>query len=196
MAQQNFATAASLPRETAESLPRENADDRTFTEEEMNAITADTVRRETASLNQEVTDLKAEKAELETKVTDLENSLDLAEQAKEKAEKDLEDYKASVAREQELAELAQKRTEKVREVAKGVKEDFFTPERAERWAKMDAEEFDSYVGELAELYTATSEGDAGEKPERESASAMTGASVKATDFDGKSALQTVLGKVG
>lgn len=195
MAQQNFATAASLPRETAE-ITREFADDRTFTEEEMRAITADNVSRETASLNQEVTDLKVEKAELEAKVTDLENSLDLAEQAKEKAEQDLADYKESITREKELAELADQRTEKVREIAKGVKEDFFTPERKERWAKMGAEEFDSYVGELAELYEANAETEDPAESKRESASAMRGDEIAGTKMDGSVALKTVLGKVG
>ena len=163
-----------IPRETAEdtSVPREVAEGRTFTEGETYALVADNVARETAALEAKkaemqttITSLEAEKAELQTQ-------LDLAVAGKEKAEQDFEDYKAEQARVAEVAARQEERVAKVREAASHLKDDFFTDERAARWAAMEQAAFDDYVAELA----AVSEG---VKPAEETPSAETAAAQSA-----------------
>jgi len=139
-------------RETAEdasALREVAADGRTFTEGETYALVADNVARETAGL-------QAEKAELETQITtlqaekaELQTQLDVAVAAREKAEQDFSDYKADLVAKAEIAERRDARVAKVREAAAHLKDDFFTDERAERWAAMETAEFDEYVAELA-----------------------------------------------
>jgi hypothetical protein len=161
------------PRETAEdlSVPREVAEGRTFTEGETYALVADHVQRETAGLQAEkaemetqIEGLKAEKAELQTQ-------LDVAVAGKEKAEKDFEDFKAEQARAAEIAALRTERTAKVREAAAHLKDDFFTDERAERWAAMETAEFETYVAELAAVSEGVKATD--ETPKAETAAAQT-----------------------
>ncbi len=140
-----------IPRELAEAVPRELADaeTRAFTEAETYAIAASKVVAETASLTATVETLTTEKAALETEKADLQTKLDLAVAAREKAEQDLADYKANEARTAEIAERKTVRVAAVREAAKHLKDDFFTDERAQRWAEMEEPAFASYVSELA-----------------------------------------------
>jgi hypothetical protein len=140
-----------IPRETSEtvSVPREVADGRTFTEGETYALVADNVKRETAAIQAEKADLETIVTTLEAEKAALQNEVDVAVAAREKAEKDLEDYKAGQVRDAEIAALKEARVAKVRDVAKHLKDDFFTDERAGRWAAMDQSGFDVYVSELA-----------------------------------------------
>lgn len=126
---------------------------RTFTESEAYALVADNVQRETAAREATIATLTSEKAALEQK-------LELADAAlateKLRADGAIEWHNAVLeSQEREAAQLARKdeRVAKVREVAKHLKDDFFTPERALRWAKQDDESFAAYVAELAELST-------------------------------------------
>lgn len=152
MAQEPMADLSGYIRETAEGpAPAAPAAPRMLTEGEAYAVAASEVQRETAALTSEVETLKSEKAELEKKL-DLETSAKAAaEQAREKAEKDLADYKAEQELKAEQASRSESRVAKVREVASHLKDDFFTPERAARWAAMEDTEFDAYVAELAEV---------------------------------------------
>lgn len=152
MAQEPMADLSGYIRETAEGpAPAAPAAPRMLTEGEAYAVAASEVQRETAALTSEVETLKSEKAELEKKL-DLETSAKTAaEQAREKAEKDLADYKAEQELKAEQASRSESRVAKVREVASHLKDDFFTPERAARWAAMEDPEFDAYVAELAEV---------------------------------------------
>jgi septal ring factor EnvC (AmiA/AmiB activator) len=147
-----MARELALPRETAEdaTVPREvAAEERTFTEGETYALVADNVARETASLQAEKAGLETQVATLTAEKAELQNRLDTETARAEKAEQDFEAYKADEVRKAELAELAGTRTKAVREVAKHLKDDFFTPERAERWAAMDQADFDTYLAEMA-----------------------------------------------
>jgi septal ring factor EnvC (AmiA/AmiB activator) len=155
--------------EPAQAVPRETAE-RTFTEGEAYALVADNVQRETASLTASVDQLTSEKAALETEKATLQNQLDVAVAAREKAEQDLADFKESVENEKAVAARTDQRVAKVREVAKHLKDEFYTPERAQRWAAMDDDAFDAYVKELAELSAGVTTTTSGEPP-RETAMA-------------------------
>jgi len=174
MAQEPMADLSGYIRETAEGpAPAAPAAPRMLTEGEAYAVAASEVQRETAALATENETLKSEKAELEKKL-DLETSAKAAaEQAREKAEKDLADYKAEQELKAEQAARSESRVAKVREVASHLQDDFFTPERAARWAAMEEGEFEAYVAELAEVSPkgdATPKVDDGQPP-RETAAA-------------------------
>lgn len=124
---------------------------RTFTEGEAYAIVADNVQRETASKTAENEQLGREKADLQAKLDTADAALATEKAAREKAEKDLTDLKAEQEREQAAAAVRDERVTKVRETAKHLGDDFFTKERADRWAGMEQEQFDGYITELAEL---------------------------------------------
>lgn len=169
-----------LPRETAELAPspRETAEDRTFTEGEAYAIAADQVQRETAALATEKAALEATIATLTTEKAALQTELDVAVAAKEKAEQDLATYKSDQEAAQAIAGRKDERVARVREAAKHLKDDYFTAERAERWAAMETADFDAYVADLAVVSVGAvpPEGEtAAEKAARETA--MAGATV-------------------
>lgn len=124
---------------------------RTLTEHEAYAIAADRVQRETADLNAKVETLTTEKAELSSKLDVAEATLAIEKTAREKAEKDLEDFKGQVETERQVASRRDSRTAKVREVAAHLPADFFTDERITRWALMDDAAFDATVAEMAAL---------------------------------------------
>lgn len=170
--------------------PVDNPPVRTFTEQEAYALVADNVQRETAARQAMIDTLTSEKAALEQK-------LELAEAglATEKARADgaIEWHNAVLAaQETEKAQLARKdeRVAKVKEVAPHLKDDFFTTERAERWAKQDDTAFELYVKELAELATGVpaASGDTSTPPRE---TAMQGTSV-AGAASGPSLLGTLL----
>lgn len=154
--------------------PVENPPVRTFTEQEAYALVADNVQRETAARQAIIDTLTSEKAALETK-------LELAEAsaATEKARADgaIEWHEAVLtAQATEKAQLARadERVAKVKEANPALKDEFFTAERAERWARQDDVEFETYVKELAEMATGVV-ASGSEAPPRETA--MQGTSV-------------------
>lgn len=181
-------------RETAEdttALREVAADGRTFTEGETYALVADNVARETASL-------QAEKAELETTVTtlkaenaDLQNQLDVAVAAREKAEQDLVDYKADLEEKAAMAERREARVAQVREAAAHLKDDFFTDERAQRWAAMETAEFDTYVAELAAVSAGVT---TSTQPTAETAAAQTSMSGEPVETKSTKGFFDLLGK--
>jgi chromosome segregation ATPase len=124
---------------------------RTFTEGEAYALVADGVQRETAALSTQVETLTSEKSALETKVELAEAGLATEKAGREAAETALADYKTGVETEKAQAARKDGRVAKVREVAKHLKDEFFTDERATRWSAMDDEAFTAYTTELAEL---------------------------------------------
>lgn len=123
--------------------------ERTFTEKEAYALVADNVQRETADAKATIESLQSEKASLQTQVDTLEAAKAAETARAEAAEKALEDYKEGQEREKAQEARKGERTAKVREVAKHLKDDFFTPERAARWAAMDDEAFTAYCEEIA-----------------------------------------------
>jgi DNA gyrase/topoisomerase IV subunit A len=126
---------------------------RTLTEHEAYAIAADRVQRDTAALTEQVEELTKEKAELSSKLDVSEAQLATERAAKEKAEKDLGDYKSQVDQERQVASRRDARVAKIREVAKHLNDDFYTDERVTRWAQMDDEAFGAYTAEMAAVST-------------------------------------------
>ncbi len=127
---------------------------RVMTEDEAYAIAADRVTRETAELSTKVTGLETEKAELQSKLDVAEASVATEKAAREKAEKDLTEFKAEVETAREIAARKDGRVAKVRETAKHLPDDFYTPERAARWAELDEEKFNEYLAEIAAMVPA------------------------------------------
>lgn len=152
--------------------------ERTFTEKEAYALVADNVQRETAAAAATIETLTSEKAALQTQVDTLEAAKEAEKARADKADADLASFKESVETEKAQAARKDERVAKVREVAKHLKDEFFTPERAQRWAAMDDEAFGAYVKELEDISTGVPAEKANEGAPRETA--MTGASVKGT----------------
>lgn len=144
-----------LQREFATFEP-ETAGARTFTEDEHTAIVASRVEQETASLQELVSAKDAEIAELkgqvDAKAADLaalQEKFDVAEVASETAAKELEDFKAEVAREQEIASRMDDRVKAMRELLPSKDDEYFA-ERAKSWAEKSDEDFEAYKAEIAE----------------------------------------------
>lgn len=178
-------------RETAEGVSTSTSTaTRTFTEGEAYALVADNVQRETAALTSKNDGLTREVADLQAKLDVAEAAKSAADTARETAEKALEDFKAETVAEREQAARRETRVAKVREVAGHLKDEFFTDERAVRWAAMDDEAFASYCTELAELAPPKPEGAAttGATAPRETAMAGTQVTGDAGKSKGLSAL--------
>ena len=152
---------------------------RVLTEGEAYAIAAAEVKRETAERDKKITELESEKAQIQSAAeAELQKAKDLHEaaltaerQRAEAAEQALSNYKAEVENERAVAARVEQRVSKVREVAKHLKDDWFTPERASRWASMDDDSFDIYVRELAEVSSVIPAATGTGEPPRETAMA-------------------------
>lgn len=156
MAPQPSAAPSGYVRELAEggagaAAGATSTEPRMLTEAEAYAVAAAEVKRETAAAQAKVTTLETEKAELQTKLDVAEVATATEKTAREKAEKDLADFKTEIENANTIAARSGDRTAKVREVAKHLADEFFTAERAARWAAMDDEAFEAYVAELAEV---------------------------------------------
>lgn len=124
---------------------------RTLTEHEAYAIAADRVQRETADLTKQVEERTREVAELKAKLDVSDAAVASEKAAKETAEKALADFKAETEQQREIASRRGEREKKVREVAKHMKDDWFSEERIGRWAAMEDTQFTEYVAEIAAL---------------------------------------------
>jgi actin-related protein len=128
--------------------------DKTYSESEHIAILADRVSTETASLTAERDQLATEKSDLQTQLDVAESAKTAAELRAEKAEKDLEDFKAEIQEREAAAVRKDERLTKVRESAKHLGEDFFKDEdRVNRIVAMKDEEFAGYLGDIAATST-------------------------------------------
>lgn len=128
--------------------------EKTYSEKEHIAILSDRVTTETASLTAERDQLATDKGELENKLDVSESAKTAAEQRAEKAEKDLEDFKAEVDEDREKASRKDDRLKKVRESAKHLGDDFFDDEnRVNRIVAMKDDEFEGYLGDIAATST-------------------------------------------
>lgn len=153
--------------------------ERTFTEKEAYALVADNVQRETAAAAATIEALNSEKAALQTQVDTLEAAKEAEKARADAAEKALEDHKALIETEKAQEGRKASRVAKVREVAKHLKDEFFTPERAQRWAAMEDQAFEAYVAELADISAGVPTEKANEnQPPRETA--MDGSTVTGT----------------
>jgi len=132
-----------------------------FTEDQHVALLASAVERETASITAEKSELEAqvaslttEKASLETEKAELAARVDVIEAEKaaetakaEAAEKALEDFKAELAEKAAVEQRKADRVAAVRAVA-SLDDEYFTDERAQRWAEMAEEAFTALVTDL------------------------------------------------
>lgn len=126
----------------------EVADKRTFTEDEHLLLMANAVAQETASLTARVEALESEKAAAQAQSDVLE-----AEKASLTTERDaikveFDQFKADLAEQAAVAERRDARLTKVRTEADHLPDDYFTTERAERWAAMSEESFEVAVADL------------------------------------------------
>ena len=156
--------------------PTTPADERQFTESELQAIIADRVGREVASLNATLEEKDAAIADLTTRLGEQVQARETAEADAATARQEFADFKAEQER---TAELAAKRTERVaaaKEAAPHLPTDYFEDDaRIERLVAMSDEGFASYVTELGDhAKVAASAGSA--LPPRETA--MTGSTPK------------------
>jgi uncharacterized protein YhaN len=176
MTQPVHALPEAYGRETADSGTSAATATRTFTEGEAYALVADNVQRETAALTGKVDGLTREVADLKGKLDVADAAVATEKAARETAEQALVDYKQSIETEKAQEARKAERTAKVREVASHLKDEFFTPERATRWAAMDDDAFASYVAELAELAPTPAKATTTTEPPRETA--MAGSAVQ------------------
>jgi hypothetical protein len=122
---------------------------RTFTEAEHLAVLSDAVRRETANLQTDKETLSTEKAALETRVDTLEAEKAVLITERDNAVTELATFKADQAEKAAVEARKEDRLSKAKAAADHLPEDFFTAERAARWAEMSDEVFESACADLA-----------------------------------------------
>lgn len=146
---------------------RETADAdgaRTFTEEEHRAIVAATVASELASKDEKIAELEGQVATLTQEKAEAIDRADLAETAKEAAERELADYKAEVEQAKLVEGRKDERVKRMRRILPDKPDEFFA-ERAQAWAEKSDEDFDAYAKEMAEVAGVTEGAD--DRPPRE-----------------------------
>lgn len=181
-----------------------------YSEAQHFALLTSAVERETASLAEtkkaleaQIETLGSEKAALADELASTQSRLDVLEAEKAAAEaradaaaQEFADFKAELALAAEIAEKKTARVERVRAANASLGEDFFTQERAQRWAEMSDDAFEALVADLTEVAAAVKPADLpGEKSATELAresAAFTGGET-ATSTEGESTLSRLLG---
>lgn len=139
-----------------------------YSEAQHFALLESAVERETAQLTDEkkaletqVGTLESEKAALADELTTVKARVDVLEAEKATAEaqaetvvKEFADFKAELARQAEVAEKKSARIERIKAANGSLGDDFFTVERAQRWAEMSDEAFDALVADITEAAAA------------------------------------------
>ena len=157
----------------------DTAEGRVFSEDEMTAIIADRVQRETATLSDE-------NASLQNKLDVEIAAREAAEQRATTAEQSLADFKAEIAAREEAAKRKDERITKIRESASHLPEEFFTDEaRITRIVAMDEDTFSGYLSDLAAASVQAPSTNDPTQPPRESA--MRGEPVKPNTDPGAAA---------
>jgi DNA repair exonuclease SbcCD ATPase subunit len=140
-----------------------------YTEDQHFALLETAVARETASMASEkaalestVETLTAEKAALEATVAESASRVDVleaekatAEASAEAARQELTDFKAELARKEQVESLKAERADRVKAAAPQLEAAYFTQERVTRWAEMSEETFESLVTDMTEAAAAT-----------------------------------------
>ncbi len=197
----------------------ETANANVYTEAQHFALLTSAVERETASLSEaketletQVGTLKSETAAQADELATLKSRLDVTEAEKAAAEaraeaaaKEFADFKADLELQAQVAQQKSARVDRVKSANTSLGEDFFTEERAQRWAEMSEAAFEALVADLTEAAAAGTRapgmddgGDAKNKKKgdqemaRESA-AFTGGQT-ATSDDGESTLARLLAR--
>lgn len=140
-----------------------------YSEDQHFALLASAVERETAALAEEkatltatVETLTAEKAALESQVSESASRVDVleaekasAESAAEAARQELVDFKAELARKEQVEGLKSERAAAVKAAAPALEDGYFTQERVARWAEMSEETFASLLTDMTEAAALT-----------------------------------------
>lgn len=135
-------------RDTAKEVA-EVPDQRTFTETEHFALLTDAVTRETATLTAERDQLRTELAERTQRVDVLAAAQDVLTAERDKATAEFEAFKADLTAKASIAERKATRVEQVKAANDALSEEFFTAERAQRWAEMGDEAFEAVLDGIA-----------------------------------------------
>jgi hypothetical protein len=186
------------------------SDSNVYTEAQHFALLTSAIERETATLAEAketlqstVATLESEKAAQADELASIKSRLDVLEAEKAAAEAradavaaEFTDFKAEQARAAEIAVKRTARVEQIRAANTSLGEDFFTPERAQRWAEMSDEAFTALVADLTEVAAAVKPADLpGSKPAAELAresAAFTGGTT-GTAMEGETTLSRLLG---
>lgn len=167
----------------------ENQNELTFTEGEFNVAVSTRVALETAALNATLQERDATISDLRSQVEVAEAAREVAEAAREVAESAIAEREAAETAAREAAAREAKRIEAMKAGAPGLKDSFFTPERAQRWSLMSDDDFSHLITEMAAVSGGPNATQASEGRE----SAMRGTEVGGASDGAKSAAQTVLG---
>jgi chromosome segregation ATPase len=170
-----------------------------YTEAQHFALLESAVERETSSLTEVKSTLEAQVASLTTEKETAEAGLAEAKAQLDKLEaekanvdaaletktKEFDDFKAELARTEQVAALKSERVAAVKAANANLADTYFTDERAQRWAEMSAESFEALVADMGEAASATkttesAETDATEQA-RESAAFTGGTETKTAD---------------
>jgi hypothetical protein len=157
----------------SEEDPVSGATAATYTQDQHSALVNDAVERATAALAAEksaaedrAASLESEHAELAEKLTALQARADVLEAEKAAAEAATEavraefaDFKTTIVRAAEIEALKAERVNRIKAVNGSLPADFFTDERAGRWAQMAEEAFDALVADLTVVAAASSSGE-------------------------------------
>jgi hypothetical protein len=198
-------TAGTDSAKEGASVSETAANANVYTEAQNFALLTSAVERETASLTGEkktleaqVGTLESEKATLADELAGLKNRLDVLEAEKAAAEaradaaaQEFADYKAEQALQAQIAELKTSRVEQVKAANATLGADFFSEERAARWAAMSEEAFAALLADITEVAAAGKSeggGDGGEKKKdvemaRETAAFTGGRTATSTEGD-------------
>jgi chromosome segregation ATPase len=126
-------------------------DPRTFTEDELEAITADRVARETAELNEKLETVTKDRDEAQSKLDVEIAAKEAAEQAAAQAKAEHEEFVQKAEAEQAALAKKDERVAKVREAASHLKDEFFEDEsRVARIVEMSDEAFEGYLADMRE----------------------------------------------
>jgi hypothetical protein len=180
-----------------------------YSEAQHFALLTSAIERETASLAEakksletQVETLTSEKAAMADELSGAKAKVDVleAEVANAKAEaetvaKEYADFKADLERAREIEARKSARVERVKAANANLPQDYFSQERAARWAAMVDEVFDALVADLTEAAAAKPAETPGDKPATELAkesAAFTGGETPKAAVEG-STLTTLLG---
>lgn len=151
------ATCDLCPEITNKEVAKVAGEDRTYTEAEHLALSADAVKRETAQLTEAKSDLETKLSEKAARVDVLEAEKSNLETEKSALQKEFDDYKASVERALEIETAKKDRVGQIKAANDKLPDAYFTDERVQAWAEMDETAFAIVLDGLTALAGATKE---------------------------------------
>lgn len=128
---------------------------RTFSEDEAYAIAADRVAAETAKLQAEKDDLSAQLEDVTSQLEVASAKLATTEAELASARQEFADFKAELEAAKEKAEIASARVSAYKEAVPALPDDFYTAERASRWAEMSEDVFADMLATVTASVTTT-----------------------------------------